>query len=203
MEYDESTYRPNGDNAAFADDEKRGVKMCRVPAFETERLFLRPCAPDDTDELFRIFSDPQVMQFWNSPPVTEREAAARFFDDANKDESGQWAIVRRRDDVLVGTCTLMHVNSTHRRAELAYALAREHWGNGYMGEGLRRLIQFAFGELDLIRLEADVDPRNLASIRTLERLGFQREGYLRARWIVSGEFQDAFWYGLLAREWVP
>jgi ribosomal-protein-alanine N-acetyltransferase len=46
-----------------------------------------------------------------------------------------------------------------------------------------------------------VDPRNAASVRTLERLGFQREGYLRERWQVNGEIQDAFFYGLLRPEW--
>lgn len=53
------------------------------------------------------------------------------------------------------------------------------------------------------RLMSDkVDPRNAASIKTLERLGFQREGYLRERWQVSGEIQDAYFYGLLRPEWV-
>jgi RimJ/RimL family protein N-acetyltransferase len=56
--------------------------------------------------------------------------------------------------------------------------------------------------MQLRRLEADVDPRNAGSIRTLERLGFQREGFLRERWHVNGEIQDAIFYGLLRREWL-
>ena len=60
---------------------------------------------------------------------------------------------------------------------------------------------YAFEVLDLHRIEADVDPRNAASIRTLERLGFQREGYLRERWQVNGEIQDALFYGLLRPDW--
>ena len=56
-------------------------------------------------------------------------------------------------------------------------------------------------DVRLRRLEADVDPRNAASIRTLERLGFQREGFLRERWHVNGEIQDAIFYGLLRRDW--
>lgn len=70
-----------------------------------------------------------------------------------------------------------------------------------MREALTALLDFAFGALDLHRLEADVDPRNAASVRTLERLGFRREGYLRERWLVGGEIQDALFYGLLRREW--
>ena len=50
-------------------------------------------------------------------------------------------------------------------------------------------------------IEADVDPRNSASIRTVERLGFEREGYLRERWQVNGEIQDALFFGLLRPDW--
>jgi RimJ/RimL family protein N-acetyltransferase len=68
-------------------------------------------------------------------------------------------------------------------------------------EALGALLDWAFADLGLRRIEADVDPRNAASIRTLEHLGFVREGYLRERWNVAGEVQDALFYGLLAREW--
>jgi RimJ/RimL family protein N-acetyltransferase len=71
-----------------------------------------------------------------------------------------------------------------------------------MGEALQTLLTYAFEVLELRRLEADVDPRNAASIRTLERLGFKREGFLRERWHVDGEIQDALFYGLLKREWI-
>ena len=70
-----------------------------------------------------------------------------------------------------------------------------------MHEALQALLQHAFDRLDLNRLEADIDPRNLASARTLERLGFQKEGYLRERWIVNDEVSDTALYGLLRREW--
>ena len=60
------------------------------------------------------------------------------------------------------------------------------------------MLNYAFETLEFHRIEADVDPRNAASIRTLERLGFQREGYLRERWQVNGEIQDSLLYGLAA-----
>jgi len=70
-----------------------------------------------------------------------------------------------------------------------------------MHEALQALLDFGFGELDLNRIEADIDPRNSASARTLERLGFTKEGYLRERWIVGEEVSDTALYGLLRREW--
>jgi RimJ/RimL family protein N-acetyltransferase len=70
-----------------------------------------------------------------------------------------------------------------------------------MKEGLNQAIALSFGPLGLRRLEADVDPRNEASLRLLESLGFRREGLMRERWNTGGELQDGVLLGLLAREW--
>jgi ribosomal-protein-alanine N-acetyltransferase len=72
-------------------------------------------------------------------------------------------------------------DGSQRRAELGYILGREHWGRGFAGEAQRRAIDFAFEDLGLHRLEADTHPDNAASLRSLERLGFRREGLLRER----------------------
>jgi RimJ/RimL family protein N-acetyltransferase len=105
------------------------------------------------------------------------------------------------DDLVIGTATLFNIDLDNGRAELGYALGQDYWGKGFMNEALQALLEYAFGGLSLRRLEADVDPRNVASIRTLERLGFKKEGFLRERWCVAGEIQDALFYGLLKREW--
>jgi len=64
-------------------------------------------------------------------------------------------------------------------------------------------VTYAFNDLDLNRIEADVDPRNVASARSLVRMGFRKEGHLRERWIVSGEVSDSDLYGLLRIDWPP
>ncbi|MEQ1832836.1 MAG: GNAT family protein, partial [Candidatus Eisenbacteria bacterium] len=78
---------------------------------------------------------------------------------------------------------------------------RRHWGQGSLHEALTAVVGDAFGPLGLRRLEADIDPRNMASVRALERLGFAREGLLRERWVVADEISDSVLMGLLAREW--
>jgi RimJ/RimL family protein N-acetyltransferase len=84
---------------------------------------------------------------------------------------------------------------------MGYALASAAWGCGYMAEALTALLDHGFGQMQLNRVEADVDPRNLASARSLERLGFVKEGLLRERWIVDGEVCDSALYGLLLADW--
>lgn len=176
-----------------------------LPAIDAERVTLRWITDEDVDSLYSIFSDSEVMRYWSSPPLENREEAATLLDRIHQNFHErtyfQWGIARRTDNRVIGTTTLFHLDLSNRRAEIGYALGRDHWGQGYIQEALNALFAFAFDELDLHRLEADVDPRNARSIRTLERLGFQREGYLRERWHVAGDIQDALFYGLLKREW--
>ena len=176
-----------------------------LPVINTPRLVLRFIFAEDVESLYSVFSDPQVMRYWSSPPLENLEAAAelqREIAAGNENETMlKWGIALRESNTLIGTTTLFNLSLDNGRAEIGYALGRAHWGKGFMNEALQALVSHAFEVMKLRRLEADVDPRNAASIRTLERLGFQREGFLRERWHVNGEIQDALFYGLLRREW--
>ncbi len=176
-----------------------------LPIITTDRVVLRWVSEDDIDSLYEVFSDSQVMRYWSSAPFTTRDEAVKLQREiATGNESNtmiKWGLALRDSDRLIGTTTLFNLNLDNGRAEVGYAMGRTHWGKGYMIEALHALLDHAFEVMQLRRLEADVDPRNAASIRTLERLGFQREGYLRERWHVNGEIQDALFYGLLRREW--
>ncbi len=176
-----------------------------LPTLETRRLRLRWLDTADLPALFAIFSDPEVMRYWSHEPLTDLAAAGELLAEIQgyftRRELFQWGIVRREDNLVIGTCTLAQIASCHRRAEVGFALGRRSWGQGFASEALTELLRFAFEELDLNRLEADVDPRNEASLRTLERLGFRREGFLCERYFVGGELQDSVLLGLLRRDW--
>ena len=102
---------------------------------------------------------------------------------------------------LVGTCALWRIDAQCRRAEIGYVLGFQDWGQGYMHEALSALLDYAFTELNLNRVEADTDPRNERSTRLLDRLKFSKEGLFRERCIVDGEISDSAMYGLLRRDW--
>ncbi|HEX9332702.1 MAG TPA: GNAT family N-acetyltransferase [Anaerolineales bacterium] len=172
---------------------------------ETNRLTLRFVSEADLPAVYNIFSHPEVMRYWSYPPWTDMSQAQEWLEKVQEGyrtrNDIQLGIERRADHVLVGTCTLFQFHAASRRAEIGYALGRPYWGSGYMHNALQALLGYAFQTLDLNRLEADIDPRNIASAKTLERLGFQKEGYLRERWIVNDEISDTSLYGLLRREW--
>lgn len=180
-----------------------------MPAFDivldTARLRLRPLHAGDAEALLVMFGDPQVVRYWSTPPWRSiAEAQAYVERDRAAMAAGEFlrlGLERRDDGKMLGQCTLFSFNTTCRRAEIGYALAAAAWGHGYMHEALQALVGHGFGALNLNRIEADIDPRNTASARSLERLGFRHEGHLRERWIVDGEVSDTGLYGLLAREW--
>lgn len=181
----------------------------------TARLTLRPLAEADADDLFAIFGDPAVMRYWSSPVWTARAQALRMVEgDREGHASGRCdlrlGLARRDTGRIVGTASLFKIDASNRRAEIGYALAAGQQGSGLMHEALTALVGAAFDhapgspfdDLQLHRLEADIDPRNTASAASLTRLGFQLEGLLRERWQVGGEISDSGLYGLLRPDWL-
>jgi ribosomal-protein-alanine N-acetyltransferase len=172
----------------------------------TERLTLRPPRRGDEAALFALHSDPGVMRYFSEPPWTDPARAVQQIDDDAaafaRADYFRFAIVDRASEQLLGNCSLFALHQQNRRGEIGYALRREHWGHGYMHEALAALLAYAFGERELNRLEADIDPRNAGSANCLARLGFRQEGLLPERWIVGGEVSDSALYGLLRRDWL-
>lgn len=176
----------------------------RLPTLESERLRLRWLTEDDAPALLEVFGDPRVIRWWSSPLMEDLDAARELVADIHDHfaarELFQWGLADAATDRVLGTTTLCDFTSGQRRAEVGIALGADHWGRGLAREALARLVDFAFDELGLTRLEADVDPRNARSLTLFESQGFKREGLLRERWHLQGEVQDAVLLGLLARE---
>jgi RimJ/RimL family protein N-acetyltransferase len=174
-------------------------------ALTTARLTLRPFTQSDAAALFRIFSDDEVVRFWSVGAWTDIVQAEKMIDEAiaayRDGGLSRYAIVLRDTDELIGICNLRGFFEQNRRCELGYALGSTYWGRGYAFEALEALLGHAFSALDMNRIEADIDPRNDASARLLEKLGFRQEGYMPERWIVHGEKADTAFYGLLKRYW--
>ncbi len=181
--------------------------LAALPAFPRlhgRRVDLRGPTAEDADDLFALFSDPQVMRYWSRAPMRERGEAegliGEMLEAFDRRELINWVIVDGKDHAI-GTCTLFHFDPRHRRAEVGYALRSDHWGRGLASEAVSLAIDWALRTLDLHRVEADIDPRNDASRRVLERLGFRSEGVLRERFFVGDEATDSELFGVLATEW--
>lgn len=178
-----------------------------TPTLHTARLRLRPFDDPDANDLFALHSNKHVLRYWDAPPWNEPERAKRFITAcrhmAEEGTGARTAVERTDDGVFIGWCSLSRWDPVHRSASLGYCYDITAWGNGYATEAARELLRWAFEILDLNRVEAETDTRNLASARVLEKLGFVREGTRREDCVVNGEVSDSGVYGLIRREWRP
>src|SRR5690554_2246609 len=177
------------------------------PVIETERLILRPLVTDDSDSLLKIFSDAEVMRYWNTAPWATIQDAIDFINESNdsmqRQESLILGVYLKSTGELAGKCMLFSYDKESKRAEIGFGLGRDYWGKGYIGEAGEALIQYGFSSLGLRRIEAEIDPENESSAKALEKLRFSQEGLLRQRWEINGVVSDSALYGRLESDDSP
>lgn len=175
------------------------------PTLETRRAVLREPLPADADALLGVYSDPEVVRYFDQPALERREQARKLLEAWARDQEARRAVrwLVTVGGEVVGTASLHGVQETHRFAELGYLLRRDQWGRGLATELAARVVDFALGTAGLHRVEALVDPRNAPSMRLLEKLGFRREGLLRQRFWKGGEALDDVMYSRLAIDPAP
>ena len=178
-----------------------------TPTLVTARLRLRPFTDADADALYALHGDAFVLRYWDAPPWTEPARAERFLATcrqlAEEGTGARLAMDRATDGAFLGWCGLTRWNPDFRSASLGYCLTEAAWGQGYATEAAGALLRWAFDTLDLNRVQAETDTRNVASARVLEKVGFVREGTLREDCVVNGVVSDSWVFGLLRREWRP
>jgi ribosomal-protein-alanine N-acetyltransferase len=172
------------------------------PVLETPRLVLRELQPDDAQALMAVFGDAEVLRYHDLEPFSSAEQVQQMIERLHAAFAGKqrwrWGIALRDSDQIIGTGGFVSWNRAWALGELGYDLARASWGQGLMTEALRAMIQFGFAHMGLHRIEAEVMPANRASVRVLEKLGFQYEGTLRGRGYWKGAYHDLMVYALVA-----
>lgn len=168
---------------------------------ETERLRLEPLTRLHAAELFQPLSDPRVFEFIpHDPPPSFEAFEARYArlegrqSPAGDERWLNWAIRSKAAGVCLG-----RVEATLRQdgtAYLAYEVGPAHWGQGYATEACRRVIDALFDDYAAERVIGEVDTRNAASIRLLERLGFERVSLKPGADFFKGAPSDEFTYSL-------
>lgn len=148
----------------------------------TERLLLRPVRAGDEAALVAGLDDPEVVRWLETVPSPYTEADARaWIERASRErEAGfmqDFVITLAAGGDLVGGIALTP-SRTEPAAEIGYWIARPHWGKGFGGEALARVVRHAIEEVSprFERLRARVDRANTPSRRMLERAGFVENG---------------------------
>jgi ribosomal-protein-alanine N-acetyltransferase len=182
------------------------LDLSAFPVLETERLILRAPSLSDAADVLVFRGDP-IVQKYDEPIIHTVEEAETFInellDEYGTQEGISWAVKLKAQRIVIGCLGLHQWDQYHRRAEAGYGIAQAYWGQGYGSEALQALLRYGFESLHLNRIYARTIADNYASVRLLERNGFQREGTQRQHsWEEDGTFHDSAIYGLLANEFL-
>ncbi len=181
------------------------MPLTPLAAVSSRRLTLRPVAEADLPDLLAINGDPEVTRFlpydaWQS--IDDGIAWLRRMEALAGTGSGQQLVVVRNADArVIGTLLLFKFDERSSRLEVGYVLGRQYWRQGLMREALEAICTHVFSAMSIRRIEAEVNPANVASNRLLQGIGFTLEGTLRERWVAKGVPYDTHVYGCLAAEW--
>ena len=147
---------------------------------ETERLILRHLLPEDLDDLFALYGDPEIRRYFPEGTLTyaETKAELEWFLNGHPDhpELGLWATILKESDRFIGRCGLLPWTLEQRpEVEVAYLLAKEYWGQGLATEAALGIVQYAVERLNLSRLVCLVTPGNEASANVARKVGMTLE----------------------------
>ncbi len=135
-------------------------------------------------------------------PALDIDAFEKYVE-GNKTESNRlFLITGNADKAIVGVANMSQIfHGVFKNAYLGYYLFKGFTGNGYMTEGLQLTMRFAFNDLKLHRLEANIQPHNLASINVVKRLGFTLEGLSRKYLKIGGKWCDHERWAIIKEDW--
>jgi RimJ/RimL family protein N-acetyltransferase len=175
-----------------------------APTIDWAELRLRGLRREDAPSWFAYLADPIVIQH-TSFPVQSLASVEALIEQSQRGyserSSCKWALARTSDDALIGTCGFNAWAPEHASTELAYDLARQHWGKGLMSQAVAVALNWGFNTVGFNRIHALVMISNVRSARLLERFGFRREGALRSYRVARGVPRDFSMYSLLQAEW--
>jgi RimJ/RimL family protein N-acetyltransferase len=164
------------------------------------QVSLAPLRDDDLRPLFEWINERDlVLLNARYKPVHERDHAAWFDAIRARDDIAIFGIRLNVDDSLIGSCQLIGIDSVHRFAELQIRIGPpERRGRGHGTEAVRLLLDHAFRDLGLRRVQLQVFADNAGALRAYEKAGFEREGLLREAAFVDGRPRDVVVMGVLA-----
>lgn len=153
-----------------------------MKVLESERLLLRHLEPDDLDDLFRLYSDPEIRRYFPDGTLTREETLEEleWFMNGHPrfPELGLWAMIHKETGRFIGRSGLLPWTVDGREeVEVAYLVDKAFWGQGLGTEAAQAILDYGFDKLGLSRLICMIVPGNLASVKVAGKIGmtFEKE----------------------------
>ena len=169
------------------------------PFIETDRLIIRPMTVLDVPSLKKWMPDRSIYAYWGKGPSKTEIYPELLFEKAERPtKSFHLGIAEKGNDEVIGDLWVYLIEN-NRMAQIAIRLSKDRQGRGYGTEALSAMTRFCFENTELQRLWAQVDVRNIASSRMLEKCGYTKEGLIRQGKMVN-TWCDYYVYGILASD---
>lgn len=168
------------------------------PTIDLQTVRLRQLHSEDTKDFYHFLCNENVRTFISDEDIPENIEAAKtelmyWASLYTMLKSIYWAVATP-DNKLIGTCGFNTWNRTHKRAEISYDLSYDYWGQGIMTKVVEAITKFAFDNMQVQRVQATVAEDNVASIRLLEKCGYQKEGLLVKFGLLHGKEKNFYMY---------
>lgn len=172
------------------------------PKVQGRNLFLCPPQNEDYEEFASLMKASKKLHKGLSNPPIDKET----FDDyvqRNESEANEFFLIcRNEDSAIVGAINLSQIfRRAFQNAYLGYYIAGKFAGNGYMSEAIALILRYAFKDLKLHRIEANIQPHNLASIAVVRKNGFTKEGFSPKYLKIGGRWRDHERWAIINEDW--
>ena len=172
---------------------------------EKLNITLREFQFDDWKEVHEYASQERacIYQPWGPNNEDETKAFVRMIvEDAQKNPRTRFAfaVTIQEGSKVIGAGEINVRDAGNRKGEISYIINPQYWGNGYATEAAGLLLRFGFTKLNLHRIYATCDPRNLASSKVLEKIGMKYEGRMRDVLLIRDGWRDSLLYSILENE---
>lgn len=192
---------PVGGGVAGTESARAGAAVASVAAAEP-RVEVRAPAPEDEREFVTLMRESAAFHRpWASAP-TDSSRFSAYVEDSLRPDFSAFLVHRVSDQRIVGFFNVSQITrGLLQSAYLGYAVGQRYAGNGYMREGLELVLREVFMELQLHRLEANIQPDNRASLALARGAGFKREGFSPRYLKIDGRWRDHERWALLVEDW--
>lgn len=172
---------------------------------ESNNLLLRPITHNDNEQVFYYRADVETNKYQGFIPKELKEVDAFIAKNPTKfNQPESWfqlVIIEKKSNEIVGDLGIHFIGDDGFQCELGCTLNKKYQGKGYATNAMKMTIDYLFKKLNKHRIIASVDPKNINSIKLLERLNFRKEAHFKESLLIDGVWVDDIIYGILNNEW--
>ncbi|MDB3990726.1 GNAT family N-acetyltransferase [Gammaproteobacteria bacterium] len=173
----------------------------------SNRFIFSPISLDRLEDFHQYSTSKEFYEFLEFEPFQSIDETSKYLEKlihrSSCEKNQYYYVIDKESDELLGTFGLINLDSRIKSIEIGYGINPKHWGKGIFGGVLDFFIPFCFEELDLNKIHAKTDEKNIASIKGLQKKKFSLDGTLRHHYLYSnGTYSNAVVLSILRKDWL-